>query len=274
MDNSNSRRDPVVPTTNASLPAESTTPSKNGLYILIVSLLILVIGLGVTVAYLLFFKEADNDDTNGDNSRTLTRMCMYNSITYEEGESFPATDGCNTCICAGGNVSCTEAACNGSAKEVTKTEVDTKVIEFSTYWLPDNSVVKTFEVIVPEDVVVTEESDGAWSTVSFEYGTQRVTFYAGDAAVSPLHFAEYEEIETENLGNVFRVVDDNGRVSYIDELVVDGTCESDIPEVGTVQSPCGNSVFSQVGYIVRVTSTDGMYDFSDAFVTSLRVIKE
>jgi hypothetical protein len=37
--------------------------------------------------------------------------CEYNGETYTEGDSFPSTDGCNTCICSNGIVSCTEIAC-------------------------------------------------------------------------------------------------------------------------------------------------------------------
>lgn len=37
--------------------------------------------------------------------------CNYNGKVYKEGESFPATDGCNTCTCTNGNVGCTKKAC-------------------------------------------------------------------------------------------------------------------------------------------------------------------
>ena len=38
--------------------------------------------------------------------------CIYDGKPYQEGEKFPATDGCNTCTCTdGGNVACTEMAC-------------------------------------------------------------------------------------------------------------------------------------------------------------------
>jgi hypothetical protein len=38
--------------------------------------------------------------------------CTYGGATYNEGDSFPSTDGCNTCSCTtGGQVACTERAC-------------------------------------------------------------------------------------------------------------------------------------------------------------------
>ena len=34
--------------------------------------------------------------------------CVYNGGSYPIGDTFPASDGCNNCLCAGaGNVSCT-----------------------------------------------------------------------------------------------------------------------------------------------------------------------
>lgn len=47
------------------------------------------------------------DDTDGS-------TCEVDGQTYEEGASFPASDGCNTCTClGGGGVVCTQIACPG-----------------------------------------------------------------------------------------------------------------------------------------------------------------
>ena len=38
--------------------------------------------------------------------------CAYDGVRYEVGDSFPATDGCNTCSCqSDGSIACTEIAC-------------------------------------------------------------------------------------------------------------------------------------------------------------------
>jgi len=37
--------------------------------------------------------------------------CEYDGMTYNEGDSFPSTDGCNTCSCSNGRVICTKRAC-------------------------------------------------------------------------------------------------------------------------------------------------------------------
>lgn len=37
--------------------------------------------------------------------------CEYNGVHYDEGDSFPSTDRCNTCGCEAGGVACTEMWC-------------------------------------------------------------------------------------------------------------------------------------------------------------------
>ncbi len=37
--------------------------------------------------------------------------CEYNGVQYNEGDSFPSTDRCNTCSCSEGGVACTEMWC-------------------------------------------------------------------------------------------------------------------------------------------------------------------
>ena len=43
---------------------------------------------------------------------TLTEPCKYNGTTYNSGDSFPSTDGCNECHCDDGMVACTEIYCS------------------------------------------------------------------------------------------------------------------------------------------------------------------
>lgn len=37
--------------------------------------------------------------------------CSYDGQTWQLGDSFPSTDGCNTCFCGAGGVGCTKRAC-------------------------------------------------------------------------------------------------------------------------------------------------------------------
>lgn len=48
-------------------------------------------------------------------------VCSYSGGTYEHGQDFDDTDGCNTCTCTNGQVSCTTIAC-----EVEPTKADTQ----------------------------------------------------------------------------------------------------------------------------------------------------
>lgn len=44
-------------------------------------------------------------------SCTSTKTCKYNGKTYNDGDTFKSTDGCNTCSCTSGQVRCTQKAC-------------------------------------------------------------------------------------------------------------------------------------------------------------------
>src|SRR5262245_47740713 len=37
--------------------------------------------------------------------------CVYAGRVYADGESFPASDGCNSCFCEAGSVACTAVDC-------------------------------------------------------------------------------------------------------------------------------------------------------------------
>ena len=47
----------------------------------------------------------------GGDAGSVGAACDYEGVTYEDGESFPDVDGCNTCTCEDGNASCTEIGC-------------------------------------------------------------------------------------------------------------------------------------------------------------------
>lgn len=40
------------------------------------------------------------------------RACTFMGRTYQEGETFPAGDNCNSCSCLDGEVACTDVACS------------------------------------------------------------------------------------------------------------------------------------------------------------------
>ncbi len=50
--------------------------------------------------------------------------CSYGGTTYTSGDTFPSTDGCNTCSCGTGGVACTKRACTCNPE----TETDRRYI--------------------------------------------------------------------------------------------------------------------------------------------------
>lgn len=45
------------------------------------------------------------------NEPTEGSACVYADQYFSEGDQFSAEDGCNSCVCSDGNVSCTAVAC-------------------------------------------------------------------------------------------------------------------------------------------------------------------
>jgi hypothetical protein len=41
----------------------------------------------------------------------IPKSCVYEGKKYKDGDSFPASDGCNSCGCQQGRVMCTMMAC-------------------------------------------------------------------------------------------------------------------------------------------------------------------
>ncbi|MBU0976542.1 MAG: hypothetical protein ABIE03_06410 [Patescibacteria group bacterium] len=65
--------------------------------------LMLLIGFGVGLFYYL--------DKEDEDRQSRSQVCNYSGKMYESGDTFDSVDGCNTCSCEKGSVSCTEMAC-------------------------------------------------------------------------------------------------------------------------------------------------------------------
>lgn len=85
--------------------------SKNPSKILIISLVSVVLILAVLIA---LFLTGVVDPIGNEKG-----ICEYMGEIYEDGEKFPAEDGCNTCTCEGstGSVYCTEIYCIPEGEE-------------------------------------------------------------------------------------------------------------------------------------------------------------
>ena len=70
--------------------------------------LLCALGVGVACG-----ASADGNDCAGENCPTAPgRQCSIGGVSYANGSSgIPAEDGCNTCSCNAGEISCTERAC-------------------------------------------------------------------------------------------------------------------------------------------------------------------
>jgi hypothetical protein len=69
-----------------------------------------------TKSYRIVFRDYDLLEATFNTKLTITSSapstCSYNNQTYQSGDSFDSTDGCNTCTCSSnGSVGCTKMAC-------------------------------------------------------------------------------------------------------------------------------------------------------------------
>ena len=69
--------------------------------------LVIVILVGIVIAVLLFMIASGNNLAPVSDPE-----CKYYGQTFQTGDRFQAGDGCNTCFCEDGIVSCTEISCN------------------------------------------------------------------------------------------------------------------------------------------------------------------
>lgn len=58
---------------------------------------------------------AAEERCEGDECEPLPRSCLYDEVSYAQGASMPAGDGCNTCWCDGGSWNCTAVGCRGES---------------------------------------------------------------------------------------------------------------------------------------------------------------
>lgn len=85
-----------------------------------------------------FFLLSGSDDEEPEPEPTpVAQDCDYEGVTYEDGETFDAGDGCNSCICEDGVVACTEMACE---EEDELTEDGTRDPDSKTYTLDLGSI--------------------------------------------------------------------------------------------------------------------------------------
>ena len=115
---------PVVPPSDdlyTPLTSEPATDKGNGFFkVLFFLSLFLFIGVAAAVVYSFINSQKplsnnQNTPSTGSSPTISASTCKINEQEYSVGESFAATDGCNTCTCYPDlTVSCTEKACDTS----------------------------------------------------------------------------------------------------------------------------------------------------------------
>lgn len=74
--------------------------------------LIAVILATLLIGFFLGFYIRDLQSRGGSiDLNPIAKSCQYGGKTYKSGEGFPSEDGCNSCSCEDGKVSCTLMAC-------------------------------------------------------------------------------------------------------------------------------------------------------------------
>lgn len=239
-DNSTPGRGPVVPAPNDSLPAGSKTPSKNGLYVLIVFLVILVIVLGAAVACLLIL--------NGNGHQ----KCWYNWSIYDEGETVENKYGSH-CFCKYGDILCTsierdkedrsnQEQTQGQAVEQTQEQTQGQTVEM-TFDGPTGTDTYNISFVVPEgnvDIVYPDPDSYPapyLSAASLDGGT----YYIGISHPYESFYSTYTSVEKRTIQNPFHELGD----VYYFPIDMGSYSNDSFPEI-TAQTHVGYGVDNQV----------------------------
>lgn len=223
-----------------SIPEEKTRSNK--LLIIIGFLVLLIIVLLGILAVWLF-----NKDTEGGSSDDATQKnCVYAGVQYSNGARFDATDGCNTCTCENGSVSCTEIDCTQEDEED-----DTKEVSFSLEGDADAVIPIPFSLdflaSIPNDANVdtsrnTTETASPRQEVVISGDTYELSLYLFyDAEVTS--FASAEELgKHTQFKSLYRGSDANNTIhNYLNELTQDESCMYIGKEF---DPPCGTPAIS------------------------------
>lgn len=131
-----STQSPQPKTANQS---ENRKGSKRLLLILLwIFTVLLFTGLGIGGYWFLTKDRAQNCP-----SETQAKTCTYDGKTYNDGDSFEATDGCNSCFCNNGAVSCTEMYCEEETPEGETIEPEEKIGSFEVNFSYPSDFVPT-----------------------------------------------------------------------------------------------------------------------------------
>ena len=175
---------------------ELETPKKESKATLIILVVFLIIVIGIAVAYyfLVYTKEPTVQIT----------ACNYQGVAYNQGSTFDAPDGCNTCTCRNGEMECTEMDCQGDTEiTTTTTPISTEdwQSENATIVIDNNQVMKTYKLSfeLPNDQDINFTENEASVLIQTEDIVMEVKPSLDDANTSYENKREYEVIDNLNL---------------------------------------------------------------------------
>lgn len=158
-----------APPSDDILPPVASKPLNIFKILFFISLLVFL-GVAGAIAYTLFFQPQQSVKLSLDITPTQNPaptvpsgpVCQLNDKTYAVGESFDATDGCNTCSCGDDlMIVCTEKACPSVTTSATNTTIpkDWKSYSNSKY---------SYSFKYPANWLVTDSSEGKQVEIYFQ----------------------------------------------------------------------------------------------------------
>jgi len=265
---------------------------KKSLSKIIIIIFIILVLLGLVGLCVLVYTILKTNKTTSNESYSQNKQCVYNNITYNDGDKFEAIDGCNSCFCSDGQVSCTEMYCikNGESEEVDEDEGNaedsrdtTKEVNFSVTHNEvslDKDVKLNFIAQVPVDSTVDESLNTStlenilpWVTITGSNYTFEV-YWIFDLEVS--HYPKITNIYTHaQFGDIYRISEEGSNVfEYTNDITLSGKCDAN---AGELNAPCGQSFIKLEGniyFIPKCETSEENVEICDDIIKSVSVTEE
>ncbi len=102
---------------NSNITVKKVSPLLKILFIISLVIFLFIVG---GLAYFIFYQPSKTSSNSTEtptpstsNQVQTTIVCELNGFIYNQGQSFPSSDGCNTCTCeSADNIVCTEKQCD------------------------------------------------------------------------------------------------------------------------------------------------------------------
>ena len=152
-------------------------PQNNIFKIIFIFSLIVFVSTATILAFVYFKNQNSSPAINGQSSMTndstptiSSDTCFLNDKTYQAGEKFTATDGCNTCTCVSqNNISCTDKECLSSKSATESATNSTKTASSSNNSnLKGLSPKQTFLILKKEEDSLKTSDD--YLAFTYKYG--------------------------------------------------------------------------------------------------------